>query len=93
MNDLLKRIAIDPKVMTGKPVIRGTRLTVEHILKELANGMTATELLDAHPRLRGLLRRVQARHARHLPALRAAALAAVLRRVRFSLQQSFRPWS
>ena len=37
--------------MTGKPVIRGTRLTVEHILRELAGGMKAEELLDAHPRL------------------------------------------
>jgi uncharacterized protein (DUF433 family) len=52
VNDLLKRIAIDPKVMTGKPVIKSTRLTVEHILRELACGMTTADLLDAHPRLR-----------------------------------------
>jgi len=51
MGDLLKRIAIDSKVMAGKPVIKGTRLTVEHILRELAGGMTASDLLDAHPRL------------------------------------------
>ena len=51
VNDLIKRIVIDPKVMTGKPVIRGTRLTVEHILKELADGRSAEDLLDAHPRL------------------------------------------
>jgi uncharacterized protein (DUF433 family) len=51
VDDLLKRIAIDPKVMTGKPVIKGTRLTVEHILRELSGGMTVADLLDAHPRL------------------------------------------
>ena len=51
MDELLKRIVIDPKVMVGKPVIRGTRLTVEHILKELANGLTPRDLMDAYPRL------------------------------------------
>lgn len=51
MDELLKRIVVDPGIMGGKPVVKGTRLTVEHILKELANGMTADELLDAHPRL------------------------------------------
>jgi uncharacterized protein (DUF433 family) len=52
VDNLLKRIAIDPKVMAGKPVIKGTRLTVEHILRELAGGMSAADLLDAHPRLK-----------------------------------------
>ena len=51
MDELLKRITIDPKVMVGKPVIKGTRLTVEHILRELANGWAHRDLLDAHPRL------------------------------------------
>lgn len=37
--------------MMGKPVIAGTRITVEHILEELAAGTTVDELLDAHPRL------------------------------------------
>jgi uncharacterized protein (DUF433 family) len=50
VDELLKRIVIDPKVMAGKPVIRGTRLTVEHLLKELANGRSPDELIDAHPR-------------------------------------------
>jgi uncharacterized protein (DUF433 family) len=45
------RIEIDPKVMLGKPVIRGTRITVELILRKLAEGATETELLDAYPRL------------------------------------------
>jgi len=41
---LLERITIDPKVMVGKPVIKGTRLTVEYILKLLAHGATAEEI-------------------------------------------------
>lgn len=39
-------------VMMGKPVFRGTRLTVEHVLKELGSGMTERELLDNYPTLR-----------------------------------------
>ncbi|MEI9995734.1 MAG: DUF433 domain-containing protein [Rhizomicrobium sp.] len=46
-----ERIEVNPEVMMGKPVIKGTRLTVEHIMRELAGGMTAGEILDAHPRL------------------------------------------
>jgi uncharacterized protein (DUF433 family) len=42
---LLARIAIDPKVMVGKPVIRGTRLTVEYVLGLLAHGATVDEIL------------------------------------------------
>jgi uncharacterized protein (DUF433 family) len=42
---LLERIAINPKVMTGKPVIRGTRLTVEFILNLLAHGATDQEII------------------------------------------------
>ncbi len=49
--ELLKRIAIDPKIMVGKPVIRGTRLTVEYILNLLAHGATITEILDEYPGL------------------------------------------
>jgi uncharacterized protein (DUF433 family) len=41
---LLDRITIDPKVMVGKPVIRGTRLTVSHILGLLAHGATVEEI-------------------------------------------------
>ncbi|MCB1033462.1 MAG: DUF433 domain-containing protein [Acidobacteria bacterium] len=41
----------DPKVMMGKPVIRGTRITVEHILEKLAAGETAQQILEAHPHL------------------------------------------
>ena len=46
--DLLARICLDPKVMIGKPVIRGTRLTVEYILNLLAHGATIQEILDEY---------------------------------------------
>ena len=42
---LLDRIVINPRVMVGKPIIRGTRLTVEYILNQLAQGATETEIL------------------------------------------------
>ena len=45
------RIQSDPNVMMGKPVVAGTRITVELILEKLAAGETAGQLLDAHPRL------------------------------------------
>lgn len=50
MNDqqLLQRIVADPKVMVGKPVIKGTRLTVELILNLLAHGATVEEILDEY---------------------------------------------
>jgi uncharacterized protein (DUF433 family) len=44
-------ITSDPAVMMGKPVIAGTRLTVEFILEELAAGTTAAQLAASHPRL------------------------------------------
>jgi uncharacterized protein (DUF433 family) len=45
------RIEINPKVMLGKPVIRGTRITVELILRKLSEGAREADLLDAYPRL------------------------------------------
>lgn len=48
---LLERITLDPDVMTGKPVIRGTRLTVEYILNLLAHGATEEEILEEYHRL------------------------------------------
>jgi uncharacterized protein (DUF433 family) len=45
---LLKRITINPKVMVGKPVIRGTRLTVKYILNLLAHGATVAEILEEY---------------------------------------------
>jgi uncharacterized protein (DUF433 family) len=47
-----ERIEIDPAVMTGKPVIRGTRITVELILRKLAGGTTEAELLEDYPHLK-----------------------------------------
>lgn len=45
------QIHSDPTVMMGKPVIKGTRITVETILEKLASGETQEQLLEAHPRL------------------------------------------
>ena len=45
------RIEINPFIMFGKPVIRGTRITVEHILRKLAGGMMIDEILADHPHL------------------------------------------
>ena len=44
-------ITSDPDVMMGKPVVEGTRITVESILDELGAGQTIEQLLEAHPRL------------------------------------------
>ena len=44
-------IESNPAVMMGKPVIAGTRITVELVLEKLAAGETIEQLLDAHPRL------------------------------------------
>ena len=49
--NLMDRITINPEVMVGKPTIRGIRITVEQILKALANGVTTKELLDDYPEL------------------------------------------
>ena len=45
------RVEINPKVMGGKPVIRGTRIPVELILRKIAEGATEAALRDAYPRL------------------------------------------
>ena len=46
--ELLARITIDPKVMVGKPVIKGTRLTVDHILNLLAHGAKTAEITEEY---------------------------------------------
>ncbi len=46
-----KLIVSDPKIMMGKPVITGTRITVEMILEKLSAGETVESILEAHPRL------------------------------------------
>jgi uncharacterized protein (DUF433 family) len=45
------QIEINPEIMLGKPVIRGTRIPVELVLRKLAEGATEAELLDAYPTL------------------------------------------
>ena len=45
------RIVSDPKVMMGKPVVAGTRVTVELILEKLGSGESIEQLLESHPRL------------------------------------------
>jgi uncharacterized protein (DUF433 family) len=45
------RVEINPSVMQGKPVLRGTRIPVELLLRKLAEGATIEDLLDAYPRL------------------------------------------
>ena len=47
----LDRIEVNPRVMLGKPVIRGTRIPVELLLRKLDEGATVEVLLDAYPRL------------------------------------------
>jgi uncharacterized protein (DUF433 family) len=45
------RIVSDPLVMVGKPVVKGTRLTVEHLMEQLANGWSEADLLASYPGL------------------------------------------
>jgi uncharacterized protein (DUF433 family) len=52
MSNLLERITLDPEIRSGKPVIRGTRITVSDILEYLAGGMSEAEILEDFPDLR-----------------------------------------
>lgn len=45
------RIEVNPRVMLGKPVVRGTRIPVELILRKLSEGAAESDLVDAYPRL------------------------------------------
>jgi len=49
--ELLERIVVDPKVMVGKPVIRGTRITVKLVLTLLAQGLNVEKILKDYPHL------------------------------------------
>ena len=49
--DYRDRITTNPKIMLGKPIIKGTRITVELIVGDLADGMTIEEILEAYPHL------------------------------------------
>ena len=46
------KIKINPNIMFGKPVIKGTRVTVEQILRKLAGGLTVEEIITDHPHLK-----------------------------------------
>ncbi len=46
-----ERIVVDPDVLAGKPLVRGTRISVEYVLDAMADGATEDELLAGHPRL------------------------------------------
>ncbi|MEK6943001.1 MAG: DUF433 domain-containing protein [Nanoarchaeota archaeon] len=48
---LLDRIVVNPKIMVGKPVIKGTRISVELILKKLGQNIDIKEILEDYPRL------------------------------------------
>lgn len=48
-DQLLKRITVNPAIFAGKPIIRGRRLAVEHVLGMLAAGDTAEDLLRSYP--------------------------------------------
>jgi uncharacterized protein (DUF433 family) len=51
--DTHERVTLDPDILTGKPVIRGTRLSVEFIIDLLAQGWTHAEILDNYPGIDG----------------------------------------
>lgn len=50
-NNLINRIEINPAILLGKPVIKGTRIAVEQIMRMLAAGMTPAEILKEFPHL------------------------------------------
>ena len=52
MNELLSYISIDREIRSGKPCIKGTRITVGDILQWLASGMSIPEILDDYPLLK-----------------------------------------
>ena len=49
--DIAKHIEVNLKIMMGKPVIKGTRITVEAILEKLSAGETLENILEAHPHI------------------------------------------
>lgn len=50
--DIMKRITANPRILGGKPIIRGTRISVEFILELLASGATEPEILHDYPHLK-----------------------------------------
>jgi uncharacterized protein (DUF433 family) len=52
MEELMDRIVVDPEILVGKPVIKGTRIPVYLIIEFLANGLTQEEILYQYPTLK-----------------------------------------
>jgi uncharacterized protein (DUF433 family) len=52
MNEILSRIAVDPRICFGKPCVRGTRIWVSLLLDFLASGATIEEILENYPQLK-----------------------------------------
>ncbi len=50
--DWRNRITVDPEILAGKPIIKGTRISIEHILDLLANGWTTETILENYPQLK-----------------------------------------
>jgi uncharacterized protein (DUF433 family) len=48
-----ERIELNPKILVGKPIVRGTRISVEFVIELLADGWTEDEILEQYPRLTG----------------------------------------
>jgi uncharacterized protein (DUF433 family) len=52
MKNLLGNIVVDPTIMVGKPIIKGTRITVQHILGLLGQGIVPDEILKEYPHIK-----------------------------------------
>ena len=50
--DWKQRIVVDPKILTGKPIIKGTRISVEFILDRTADGWSLEDILESYPHLK-----------------------------------------
>jgi uncharacterized protein (DUF433 family) len=48
----MERVVINPKILSGKPIIKGTRISVEFILELLSSGMTVEEIIQEYPHLK-----------------------------------------
>lgn len=51
MEKYLERIGSDPKIMLGKPLVKGTRITVETVLRKLSEGASANQVIEMYPHL------------------------------------------
>jgi len=52
VDKLIQRIVIDPEIMVGKPVVKGTRITVDHVLGLLIEGISINEILQDYTHLK-----------------------------------------